>query len=43
MGESLNDPFRVDFDREAKLEFHRSTITSAAISGVLNDTHPCCR
>ena len=43
MGESQNDPLRVDFDHEIKLEFHRSTITSDAIPGVLHDAHPCCR
>ena len=43
MGESQNDPLRVDFDREIELEFHRPTITGDAIPGVLHDTHPCCR
>ncbi len=43
MGESRNDPLRFDFDREVKWEFHRSTILSDAIPGVLHDTHPHCR
>ena len=30
MGDSRNDPLRVDFDREIKLEFHGSTVTSDA-------------
>jgi hypothetical protein len=30
MGDSQNDPLRVDFDREIKLEFHGSTVTSDA-------------
>jgi hypothetical protein len=30
MGESQNDPLRVDFDRQIKLEFHGSTVTSDA-------------
>ena len=30
MGDSLNDPLRVDFDRQIKLEFHGSTVTSDA-------------
>jgi hypothetical protein len=33
-GESRDDPVRVDLDREITLEFHRSTITGDAISGV---------
>jgi hypothetical protein len=43
MGESQNDAVRVDFDREIWLEFHRQTITSDAVPGVLHDTHSCCR
>jgi hypothetical protein len=30
MGDSPNDPLRVDFDRQIKLEFHSSTVTSDA-------------
>ncbi len=30
MGDSQNDPVRVDFDRQIKLEFHGSTVTSDA-------------
>jgi len=30
MGDSRNDPLRVDFDREIKLEFNGSTVTSDA-------------
>src|SRR5262249_19598712 len=30
MGDSQNDPLRVDFDRKIKLEFHGSTVTSDA-------------
>src|SRR6516165_3923190 len=30
MGDSPNDTVRVDFDRQLKLEFHRSTVTSDA-------------
>jgi hypothetical protein len=30
MGESKNDPLRFDFDRQIKLEFHGSTVTSDA-------------
>src|SRR5262249_56931655 len=30
MGDSHNDPLRVDFDRKIKLEFHGSTVTSDA-------------
>ena len=30
MGESQNDPLRVDFDRKIKLEFHGSTVTTDA-------------
>src|SRR5499425_2523630 len=30
MGDSQNDPLRVDFDRPIKLEFHGSTVTSDA-------------
>ena len=30
MGDRHNDPLRVDFDREIKLEFHGSTVTSDA-------------
>jgi hypothetical protein len=30
MGESKNDPLRLDFDRQLKLEFHGSTMTSDA-------------
>ena len=30
MGDSRNAPLRVDFDREIKLEFHGSTVTSDA-------------
>src|SRR5437868_4483828 len=30
MGDSHNDPVRVDFDRTIKLEFHGSTVTSDA-------------
>src|SRR5262249_54201692 len=30
MGDSHNDPLRVDFDRRIKLEFHGSTVTSDA-------------
>jgi hypothetical protein len=30
MGESHNDPLRVDFERQIKLEFHGSTVTSDA-------------
>jgi hypothetical protein len=30
MGDSHNDPLRVDFDRHIKLEFHDSTVTSDA-------------
>lgn len=30
MGDSRNDHVRVDFDREIKLEFHGSTVTSDA-------------
>ena len=28
MGESKNEPLRVDFDRRLKLEFHGSKVTS---------------
>src|SRR5215470_9440394 len=31
MGDSHNDPIRVDFDRTIKLEFHGSTVTSDAV------------
>src|SRR5271167_2360354 len=30
MGDSQNDPLRVEFDRKIKLEFHGSTVTSDA-------------
>ncbi len=30
MGDSHNDPLRLDFDRQSKLEFHGSTVTSDA-------------
>jgi hypothetical protein len=30
MGDSQNGPWRVDFNREIKLEFHGSTVTSDA-------------
>src|SRR6266508_565381 len=30
MGDSQNDPLRVDFDRQIKLEFHGPTLTSDA-------------
>jgi hypothetical protein len=30
MGDSPNDPLRVDFDRQIKLGFHGSTVTSDA-------------
>src|SRR5215475_8206301 len=30
MGDSSNDPLRVDFDRQIKLEFHGSKVTSDA-------------
>ena len=30
MGDSHNDPLRVDFDRKIKLEFHGSTVASDA-------------
>lgn len=30
MGDSHNDPLRVDFDRQIELEFHGSTVTSDA-------------
>ena len=30
MGDRQNDPLRVDFDRQIKLEFHGSTVTSDA-------------
>src|SRR5947209_20219729 len=30
MGDSQNDALRVDFDRQIKLEFHGSTVTSDA-------------
>jgi len=30
MGVRRTDPLRVDFDRQIKLEFHRSTVTSDA-------------
>src|ERR671934_44994 len=30
MGDSYNDPLRVDFDHQIKLEFHGSTVTSDA-------------
>jgi hypothetical protein len=30
MGERQNDPLRVDFDRQIKLEFHGSTVTGDA-------------
>src|SRR5260370_20448596 len=30
MGDSQNDPLRLDFDRDIKLEFHGSTVTSDA-------------
>ena len=30
MGDSQNDTARVDFDRQIKLEFHGSTVTSDA-------------
>ena len=30
MGDSQNDPLRIDFDRQIKLEFHGSTVTSDA-------------
>jgi hypothetical protein len=30
MGDSHNDPLRVEFDRQIKLEFHGSTVTSDA-------------
>ena len=30
MGDRRNDPLRVDFDRDIKLEFHGSTVTNDA-------------
>ena len=30
MGDTPNDPLRVDFDRHIKLEFHGATVTSDA-------------
>src|SRR5262249_54983597 len=30
MGDSQNDPLRIDFDRQIQLEFHGSTVTSDA-------------
>jgi hypothetical protein len=30
MGDRQNEPVRVDFDRQIKLEFHGSTVTSDA-------------
>ena len=30
MGDTPNDPLHVDFDRQIKLEFHGSTVTSDA-------------
>jgi hypothetical protein len=30
MGESKNDPLRLEFDRQLELEFHGSTVTSDA-------------
>jgi hypothetical protein len=30
MGDRRNDPLRADFDRQIKLEFHGSTVTSDA-------------
>src|SRR5436853_2757849 len=30
MGDSQNDPLRLDFDRQIKLEFHGSTVTGDA-------------
>jgi hypothetical protein len=30
MGDSQNDPLRLDFDRQLKLEFHGSTVTRDA-------------
>jgi hypothetical protein len=30
MGDSQNDPLRLDFDRQLMLEFHGATVTSDA-------------
>ncbi len=32
MGDSQNDPLRLHFDRQLKLEFHGSTVTSDTVS-----------
>ena len=31
MGDCQNDPLRVDFDRQIKLQFHGSTVTTDAV------------
>ena len=38
MGDRQNEPLRVDFDREIKLEFHDSIVTSDA--GLLSQGGP---